>query len=501
MSALLEMHEIEERLDQAIEHSTADETEFVWIEMARGEAPHRTEQVGAPRSRHRTILVRVLDHGRVGSYRSGAETLGELRDAIRMAVTQSRVREPLNGLHHLPAAEEPAPEIDNLLDPEIVELSRNKGRTMLRKLARQRESASLTWGHARVAVFNSRGVRRTSEVTGISLEVDCGRRAGSGRAAGAARSLAELHPNQIFRRARSRHASGDTGELSPEPTPVAFSPEATLDLCDLLNRVAFSASAYYDGTSFLRDHLGVQVFDRAINLRDDATRVDGLPFPFDLEGTPKAPVDLVVRGTPKTPALDQRQAALLGLPPTAHSITGNDARAQNLFLLPGEQTDAEVLEAAEGGLWIGWLDHLECFEPKRVLARAVARGVRRIRDGQLAEALPDLIWEDSLLRILANVLAVGDTPVRRFGRAGILGGFSAPGLAVGEVGELKIAPQASQKPTPPEQPQPQPNAEESQPTEQAQKPQKPPKSRRSQRSRPSRRSRSGQKKSTDKKPS
>jgi len=184
------------------------------------------------------------------------------------------------------------------------------------------------------------------------------------------------------------------------------------------------------------------VFDRSINLRDDGTRPDGLPFPFDLEGSPKAPVDLVIQGTPKTPALDQRQAALLGLPPTAHSITGNDARAQNLFLLPGEKTESDLLAAAEGGIWIGWLDHLECFEPKRVLARALARGARRIRDGKLADALPDLVWEDSLLRALANVIGVADNPVRRFGRAGILGGFSAPSIAVTEVAGLAIAPRS-----------------------------------------------------------
>jgi len=440
MSKLLELNEIELRLEQAIAQSTADETEFVWIEMVRGEATHRAERIGPSRSRQRTILVRVLDRGRVGSYRSSAGTVGELRDAIRMAVAQSRTREPLDGLLHLPTGDTPIETPERSFDPDVVELSRNRARTMLRKLARGRESASLIWGHARVAVFNSREVRRTAEVTGVSLEVDCGRRTGSGRAASASRILSELRPERIFRRARSRHASGDAGELENEPTPVVFSPEASLDLVDLLNRVSFSASAYYDNTSFLRDHLGVQVFDRSINLRDDGTRPDGLPFPFDLEGSPKAPVDLVIQGTPKTPALDQRQAALLGLPPTAHSITGNDARAQNLFLLPGEKTESDLLAAAEGGIWIGWLDHLECFEPKRVLARALARGARRIRDGKLADALPDLVWEDSLLRALANVIGVADNPVRRFGRAGILGGFSAPSIAVTEVAGLAIAP-------------------------------------------------------------
>ena len=436
---LLAIDEVAERLESVLDQSPADETELVWLELKRGESSHRAQRSDPHDTLHRTVLVRVLDRGRVGSYRSGAGTVGELRDAVRQAIAQSRVREPLQGLLHLPASNEPLAPIDGLCDPLVVDLSRDEARQTLRGTARGRESALMTWAHARVAVFNSRGIRRKGEVTGVSLEVRCGRRPGGGRAAGAARALAELDGERIFEQARERHASGDAGELGDGAVPVVFSPEASIDLIDLLNRVAFSASAYHDGTSFLREHLGVQVFDRAIQLRDDGTDRAGLPFPFDLEGTAKRPVDLVVNGIPKTPALDQRQAAQLGLPPTAHSITGNDARAQNLFLVPGEKSQQELLEAAEGGLWIGWLDHLECFKPRRVQARANARGVRRIRDGALAEGLPDLVWEDSLLRVLSSVLAIGDTPVRRFGRAGVLGGFSAPSLAVGEVHSLGIA--------------------------------------------------------------
>jgi predicted Zn-dependent protease len=239
-----------------------------------------------------------------------------------------------------------------------------------------------------------------------------------------------LEAQDVFERARSRHASGDVEDLPAETVPVLLSPESTIELFDLLNRVALSAAAYSGGTSFLREHLGVQVFDRAICLRDDGTNPDGLPFPFDLEGTVKFPVDLIAQGTPKTPALDQRQAAQLGLPPTAHSITGNDARAQNLFLLPGELSEPDLMREVGDGIWIGSLDHLECTDPLRVRIRAHARGVRRIRNGLLGPAIPDLIWEDSLLRILSNVNKLSRDPVRRFAHTGILGGICAPALAI-----------------------------------------------------------------------
>jgi predicted Zn-dependent protease len=221
--------------------------------------------------------------------------------------------------------------------------------------------------------------------------------------------------------------------------PVVVSEEAVIDLCRLLNQVAFSAVSYYDGSSFLRQHLGVQVFDRELGLRDDGTDPAGLPFPFDLEGTAKRPFDLILKGIPKTPALDQRQAARLGLPPTASAIAGNDARALNLFLQPGERSLEELLAAADGGVWLGWLHHLESHEPQRVQFRARAGGVRRIRDGRLAEALPDLIWEDSLLRAFSTLLGIGQEPALRANPDGYLGATSAPALTIGEVEGLRPA--------------------------------------------------------------
>lgn len=297
----------------------------------------------------------------------------------------------------------------------------------------------LRWSKAHVTVFNSRGIRRQVAVTAVGGEARISRRPGAGYAAGAARTLEALAAEQIFERAQRRHATGAVADLPASGVTLVLSPEATTRLCDILNQVALSAVAYYHGSSFLREHLDVQVFDRAFNLRDDGTDPSGLCFPFDLEGTPKRPVQLIHKGTPKTPALDQRQAAQLGLAPTAHAIGGNDSRAMNLFLEAGDATEEELLQSAENGVWIGWLEEVECFEPARVQIRAKARGVRRIAGGQLAEGLPDLVWEDSLLRALSNLPGLGDTTVQRLSHDGFLGGTSAPSLAVTGVSGLRAA--------------------------------------------------------------
>ena len=436
-SELLSLEVIADRIETALRHSPADETEIVWLEKSRGKSRKRNKQIESRLNHQRTIMVRVFDRRRVGSHRTGFGEIGELENSIRSAIAQSRSREPLPGLLHVPANETPTPEIEGLWDSQIAQLDPQRAERLLRPWAANRGTLDLQWTAAHIAVFNTRGVRRQVAVTASGVEARIGRRPGGGRAASAARSLEELAIGSVFERAKQRHASGPEGELVTGPQPVVLSPEATAGLCDILNRVAFSAVSYYQGSSFLREHLDVQVFDRAINLRDDATDPAGLPFPFDLEGSAKHPVDMILKGAPKTPALDQRQAAQLGLEATAHAIGGNDARAMNLYLAPGELPEKELLRAAEGGLWIGWLDQVECFEPSRVQIRAHARGVRRIREGKLAEGLPDLIWEDSLLRAFSNLLGVGAEPVVRISHDRVLGGISTPALAIADTSNFR----------------------------------------------------------------
>ncbi len=434
---LISLDEISEILEQALERSPADETELVWLEVGRRWATNSDERIQVQEATERTVLVRVLDRRRVGSHRTGTGALPELETAIRMAIAQSRSRKPLPGLLHLPADDTATASPAGLYDPEISRLDEAQAGALLRDLRRPRERLRLEWTDARVAVFNSRGVRRRAAVTTAALEARCGARAGGGHAAGAARSLDSLALDKIVDRARGVSGSGPVGELPTDTIPAVLSPEVMIALCDILNRVALSAVAYYEGSSFLRQHLNVQVFDRDFHFRDDATDPRGLPFPFDLEGSAKRPVELIFKGTPKTPALDHRQAALLGLAPTAHAIAGNDARALNLFLLPGEMDDRDLVQAADGGVWLGWIDHLECFEPARVQFRAHVRGVRRIRNGTLAESLPDVVWEDGLLRAFSSVLGLGRRAVLRASHDGYLGGISAPAAAIPGVSDLR----------------------------------------------------------------
>ena len=377
------------------------------------------------------MLVRVIDHGRVGSHRTGAIEPGDLDNAVRAAVAQSRARDPLPGLPHLPADDGPLPRLERLSDPAVSRLDADGLAAWARGLRRRGENLRLRWADARVAVFSSRGLRRGASATAIELAVRAGAGPGGGLAVEAARSLAALGAEAVFERARERRSQDAIGGAPAEPTAAVLSPEATAALVELLNHEAFSAAAYYDGSSPLREHLGVQVFDRALNLRDDATDPAGLPFPFDLEGTPKRRVELIEQGTPRTPALDQRQAAVLGLQPTGArhrrrrrprreplpgarrarrrraarasptAASGSAARRPRVLRAPPAADPGACSAACAGSATAGW--------PSRC----------RTWSGRPACCGP---WPASP--------ASAPRPSRSLGRSGYLGGISTPALAI-----------------------------------------------------------------------
>jgi predicted Zn-dependent protease len=404
----LALEEMEARFRRVLGGSVAEETELVWIECQRQQiATRRVRGTPPPPPHERTVLVRVIDGGRLGQHRTVSAGVGGLETAVRLAIAQARFNPPLATPFHFPATEGASLSPVPLEDPVLRDLDEPTAvRRMQQELARH-ELGVFRWTVGRMAVLNSRGLVRLQPFTAASLVVSCGPRAGAGRSEGAARRLDVLDPPRLVAAARALHGQGDPVESPATAGPLLLSGLAVTSLLELLNTHALSARSYREGTSVLRQHLGVQVFDRRFTLRDDATDPAGLPFPFDLEGSLKRPVELVAEGKPATPALDQRQAAIIGLAATGSAISGDDARAEHLHMAPGGEDERALLAAAEGGLAVGWIERAECYDPRHGDFRAVLRGVREIRDGERGRPVVDLVWEDSLLRVFGALPAIG----------------------------------------------------------------------------------------------
>ncbi len=440
--------DVADRLQRAIAASPADETELVWIEDRR----RQTNAAGKAREQEdrteTTLLARVRERGRVGTYRCGGASDEELQQAIRCALAQARAHEPLPGLPHLPG-DATLRQIDGAFDAAVADLTCEGAVAQLRRWVDRSETARLTWHRGEVTVASSRAPVHRTAVTAAALDVRSGRGPQAGEASGAARSLAGLDAPAVVARARGRRLTAETADgtpaadaPAPPDSPVALwlAPEATAQLLHALASTAFTAHAYRDGSSFLRQLLGTQVFDRRLTLYDDGTEAAGLPFPFDLEGSAKRRVDLIAAGTPRTPALDQRHAALFGLPATGHASGGDDARAENLFLAPGDAGEADLRSTAGGGIFVAALDRLRTLPPNGARFTALTRGTRRVLADGTMVALPDLVWEDSLLRALSHVLALGSDTVLTAPAGGFLGGVRSPALVIDAVQGLRSRP-------------------------------------------------------------
>ncbi|MFP5288174.1 MAG: metallopeptidase TldD-related protein [Thermoanaerobaculia bacterium] len=445
------LDEMQSRLERALASSPADATELIWVEARRGQESNGKRRRDSYELQERMVLARVREAGRCGIHRTSGSEVSDLEGAIREALAQARLSPPSPPPLLPEGADGALAPMAGLHDPELARMTSGRARELVQRLSDRDETVRLGWAQGRVAVLGSRGLRRSAEVTSAWATVTAGKGPGAGIASAASRSLAGLGPSNLLARARARQADDEEEEAPAGPVPVVLSQEAAAALLEMLNRRAFTSTAYHHGAPFLREALGTPVFHAAISLRDDATDARGIPFPFDLLGSAKRPLDLIERGVFLTPALDERLAADLGRRPTPHLVAPDEAAPGHLFLLPGEHPDAELLSGAAGGVWIGALDPVQGHDPGSLRFRALARGVRRIVDpapplpgaggeGEihrfLGAPLPDLLWEDDLRALLSEGVAVGSEPVTVPLGDGLFGGITAPILFLERVAGL-----------------------------------------------------------------
>lgn len=433
---------MQSRLERALASSPADATELIWVEARRGQESNGKRRRDSYELQERMVLARVRESGRSGIHRTSGCEVSNLEGAIRQALAQARLSPPSPPPLLPEGAEGALASLAGLHDPELARMTSGRARELVQRLSDRDETVRLGWAEGRVAVAGSRGLRRSAEVTSAWASViagGAGRGPGAGIASAASRSLAGLGPSNLLARARARQAEGEEAELPGGPVPVVLSQEAAAALLEMLNRRAFTSTAFHHGAPFLRESLGTPVFHAAISLRDDATDPRGIPFPFDLLGSAKRPLDLIERGVFLTPALDERLAADLGRRPTPHLVAPDEAAPGHLFLLPGENPDSELLRNADGGAWIGALDPVQGHDPGSLRFRALARGVRKIEGGAPGAPLPDLLWEDDLRALLSQGVAVGSEPVTVPLGDGLFGGITAPIVFLERVSGLSPA--------------------------------------------------------------
>jgi len=146
------------------------------------------------------------------------------------------------------------------------------------------------------------------------------------------------------------------GRLKSGPMPVVFDPRVGGTLIGSLVS-AMSGVAIARRASFLLDRLEDDLFPTGVVIADDPHRLRGLRSrPFDGEGLPTAPCNLVENRRLTGWLMDSASARQLGLAPTGHAARGTSGApgvsASNLHMAPGALSPAELMADITEGVYV-----------------------------------------------------------------------------------------------------------------------------------------------------
>ena len=192
--------------------------------------------------------------------------------------------------------------------------------------------------------------------------------------------------------------------------PVVFDPRVAGSLVGHLVGAVNGASIARK-TSFLKDSLGQQLFDRNIRIIDDPLRVRGLRSQsFDAEGVAVKKTAIIDEGVLTTWLLDCATARELGLATTGHAHRGVSSSpspgAYNLHLEAGQLTPAELMSDIKNGFYITDLIGSGVNGVTGDYSRG-ASGFRIVK-GELAGPVAEFTVAGNLLAMFAALVPAND---------------------------------------------------------------------------------------------
>ncbi|HVX76314.1 MAG TPA: TldD/PmbA family protein [Bradyrhizobium sp.] len=164
-------------------------------------------------------------------------------------------------------------------------------------------------------------------------------------------------PQAVGRKAGERTvARANPRKVETCKVPVLFEPRVAGSIVGHLVGAVNGASIARK-TSFLKDRLGEQLFEKTIRIVDDPLRVRGLRSQtFDAEGVKVKRLAIIDEGVLTSWLLDSATARELGLSTTGHAQRGVSSAPSpgpyNLHLEAGEATPAELMSDIKQGFYV-----------------------------------------------------------------------------------------------------------------------------------------------------
>jgi len=287
-------------------------------------------------------------------------------------------------------------------------------------------------GESFEAIVNSKGVSAYHAATSaeISITMLAGNSSGWQKANSPdVRNLDAAHLANVA--AQKARLSTDPQELAPGKYTVILEPAAVLDLVGFMFW-DFGAQAVLDERSFLNKRLGAKLFGDSITIHDDAYHPLQSGAQFDGEGVPRRRVPLVENGVVKNLVFSRRSSALAQHSELKDQLPSTSPTGHG-FPLPNEMGDApmnivfsgppagqaktvdQMVASTERGVLVTRLWYIREVEPyEKILTGMTRDGTFLVEDGKVKHGILNFRFNQSLVEMLNNVLAMG-TPVRASG--------------------------------------------------------------------------------------
>jgi PmbA protein len=382
------------------------------------------------RSEGEEIGLRVFVGGRSASVSSSDLSAEALSALVERAIAMAREapEDPYAGLapeERVLRTEPPVLDSDDGVSPPPADL---RARALAAEDAARAvsgvsnsEGGSASASRSVFALATSHGFARgyTSSGYGCSASVIAGEGGGMQRdyAYHSARYLADLEDAAaIGRRAGDRAVARlDPGKLSSGAMPIVFDPRVGSSMLGHLTG-AITGSSVARRTSFLLEKLGEQVFARGITIRDDPHRARGLRSrPFDGEGLPTAPSDIIADGVLTGWLMDSASARQLGLEPTGHASRGvggpPGVSTSNLYMAAGALSPEALMADIKLGVFVTELIGQGVNGVTGDYSRGASGFV--IRDGKIAEPVAEITVAGNLKDMFLQITPANDLEFRR----------------------------------------------------------------------------------------
>jgi PmbA protein len=283
------------------------------------------------------------------------------------------------------------------------------------------EGGRVSAGRSVLALATSHGFCRGYSSSGYSCATSVIAGSGGGMqrdyAQHAARFLSDLEPPEALGRLAGERAVArlDPRKLDSGEMPVVFHPRVGAGLLGHLVE-AIVGGAITRRTSFLLDYEGELIFPEGVTIRDDPLRRRGLRSkPFDAEGLPTAPTDIVADGRLTGWLLDSASARQLGREPTGHASRGGSgapsAGPTNLHMVPGAVSKAALIGDIARGVYVTELIGQGVNPVTGDYSRGASSFI--IEQGEIGPAVAEITVAGNLLDMFRRLTPADDLEFRQ----------------------------------------------------------------------------------------